>query len=81
MATETSRTRPAQRKLKDWFRPGVKEGQLVFNILSPRGTQMSKPLYGLYHGRFIEMLLTHFDLKFRRATASALATTGDITGP
>jgi predicted nucleic acid-binding protein len=34
--------------------------------------------YAVYHGRFIEMLLTHFDLKFTQARASALPETGDI---
>lgn len=66
---------------KAWLRPRVREGQLVFNILSPQGTQLSKPIYGIYHGRFIEMLLTHFDVKFQRAISSALAAPGDLIGP
>src|SRR5262249_36582751 len=72
---------PPQWKLKAWLRPRVREDQLVFNILSPQGVQLSKTTYGVYHGRFIEMLLTHFDEKFQRAAATALASTGDRVGP
>jgi hypothetical protein len=32
---------------------------------------MTKVIYGVYHGRFIEMLLTHFDDSFTSATATA----------
>jgi len=34
-------------------------------------------LYGLYHGRFIEMLLTHFDKDFDKVYATALAKAGE----
>lgn len=32
---------------------------------------MTKPIYGVYHGRFIEMLLTHFDDSFASVAATA----------
>lgn len=32
---------------------------------------MTKMIYGVYHGRFIEMMLAHFDTDFSLATASA----------
>jgi hypothetical protein len=32
---------------------------------------MTKTIYGVYHGRFIEMLLTHFDNEFSAASATA----------
>jgi hypothetical protein len=69
---------PTQWKHKAWFRPRVTDDRLIFNILAPRGTDMTRTVYGVYHGRLIEMLLTHFDLKFARACATALATTGDL---
>jgi hypothetical protein len=69
---------PPQWKFKAWLRPRVAPSILTFNILAPTTEKMSKEIYGIYHGRFIEMLLAHFDLKFVSATASALATTGDV---
>jgi len=33
---------------------------------------MTKLIYGIYHGRFIEMMLVHFDLDFSKAFATAL---------
>lgn len=60
-----------------WLRPSEKEGRLLFTIITPRDKILSKALYGIYHGRFVEMLLTHFDNKFIRASSSALASAGD----
>lgn len=61
-----------QWKNKAWLRPRLEEGCLVLNILAPRASNMSTTVYAVYHGRFVEMLLTHFDSKFKRAEASAL---------
>jgi len=69
---------PVQWQYKAWMRPRITPGLLTFNILGPSKSTLSKEVYGVYHGRFIEMLLTHFDVKFSEATASALATTGDV---
>lgn len=63
---------------KAWLRPSVQTDRLVFNILTPKGEKMSRAIYGIYHGRFIEMLLDHFDLKFTEARATALPVDGDI---
>ena len=65
---------------KAWFRPKISEELLTFNILTRRGKRMSRTIYGVYHGRLIEMLLVHFDEAFTRATATALAVTGDVVG-
>jgi len=35
-------------------------------------------LYGIYHGRFIKMLLAHFDKQFTSIQVTALADLGDI---
>lgn len=69
-----------QWKNKAWFRPVIRDQQLVFNILGQKGVAMSKFVYGVYHGRFIEMLLNHFDTKFTRATATSLPIAGDRIG-
>jgi len=71
---------PAQWKNQAWFRPTVGAGKLVFYIIGPQSKRMSRTVYGVYHGRLIEMLLTHFDLQFSRASATALPTTGDSVG-
>lgn len=71
---------PEQWKNRAWFRPAVLDDKLVFNILRPRSKPISRTVYGVYHGRFIEMLVTHFDDKFSQATATAMPTSGDIIG-
>lgn len=72
---------PAQWQNQAWFRPSVGQDRLVFYILGNRTYAMSKTTYAVYHGRFIEMLLTHFDEKFSRATATAMPTGSDWVGP
>jgi len=71
---------PEQWKNRAWFRPAIFDDKLVFNILGPRSTPISKTVYGVYHGRLIEMLVTHFDDQFSRASATALASSGDVIG-
>jgi hypothetical protein len=71
---------PDQWRNRAWLRPHLEEDRIVFNILAPVGSRMSRPVYAVYHGRFIEMLLGHFDLEFSRATATALPITGDNIG-
>ena len=65
---------------KAWFRPKISEELLTFNILTRRGKRMSRTIYGVYHGRLVEMLLVHFDEAFTRATATALPVSGDVVG-
>ena len=60
---------PAQWKNKAWLRPSVSSGVLQFDLIWPKGSQQDKTIYGVYHGRFIEMLLTHFDAEFSSARA------------
>jgi hypothetical protein len=72
---------PEQWRNKAWFRPRLEPGKLLFIILSPRGIRMSKETYAVFHGRLIEMLLAHFDVKFARATATSLPSDGDKIGP
>lgn len=69
---------PEQWKLQAWLRPRVYAGELRFGILKPQGEQTLKSvIYGVYHGRFIEMLLTHFDTMFVNSSATALKTEPD----
>ncbi len=64
--------KPPQWRKKAWLRPVVSEGMLAFGIVYPTTvTAKSKEVYAVYHGRYIEMLLAHFDEAFKDATASA----------
>lgn len=50
---------------QSWFRPIFpKEGDdwsIKFAIIGHKQNEMTKELYGIYHGRFSEMLLTYYD--------------------
>ncbi|GBR02126.1 hypothetical protein AA0229_1613 [Gluconobacter cerinus NRIC 0229] len=61
-----------------WMRPTIFDDHIAFNILGTKTKKMSKMVYGVYHGRFIEMMLVHFDLQFTRASATALPTSSDF---
>ncbi|MBV9719223.1 MAG: hypothetical protein JOZ77_07880 [Candidatus Eremiobacteraeota bacterium] len=63
-----------------WFRPHVLHNQLRFAILAPTDRSLSVELYAIYHARFIEMLLAHFDELIERVSASALPELGDDVG-
>ena len=65
-----------QWKRQAWLSPSIGE-RLVFNIVAPTGTKLPSVVYAVYHGRFIEMLLAHFDDKFMNARATAMPTTRD----
>ena len=80
--TDSDFTHTAEQwKNQAWLHPREEPGSLILNVLTPQGDTLSTELYAIYHGRFIEMLLAHFDNKFIRATASALPTPPDrVTG-
>lgn len=61
-----------QWRYKAWLRPKARPGELLLVILSPKGKVMTKAVYGVYHGRFIETVLTHADTMCKSARASAL---------
>jgi hypothetical protein len=63
---------PEQWKHKAWLRPSVQQGMLVFGLVGRKDATMSKTIYGVYHGRFVEMLLTHFDDQFTNVSSTAL---------
>ena len=66
-----------QWKNKAWLRPKVYNGELRFGILKQKDVDLAKQVYGLYNGRFIDMLLTHFDDCFMTALATAGKTEPD----
>jgi hypothetical protein len=63
-----------------WLRPSIENDRLKFFIIGRKNQKMGRAVYGVYHGRFIEMLVTHFDLEFSEASASALPVKGDHLG-
>lgn len=63
---------PEQWENKAWLHPQVSIGILQFGLIGEENVVMTKVVYGIYHGRFIEMLLTHFDTHFSTATATAI---------
>lgn len=68
---------PEQWKNKAWLRPKIYAGELRLGILKQKEVDLSKTVYGVYHGRFIEMVLTHFDDDFTNASATAIKTEPD----
>jgi hypothetical protein len=63
---------PPQWENRAWLRPYVIGGSLKFGIIFPTNAGRNSVVYAVYHGRFIEMLLSHFDSSFSMATASAV---------
>lgn len=64
---------------KAWFTPNFPDEQnrVIFNLIRPKNEKISKSVYAIYHGRFTEMLLRHFDDKFSKLSVSALAGEND----
>jgi hypothetical protein len=50
---------------------------LRFGIIKPNDQNISKEMYAIYHGRFIESMLAHFDKKFSYSFATALPDADD----
>jgi hypothetical protein len=62
-----------------WFKPTISSGkELSLNILRPKGGNISKEAYAIYHSRFSEMLLRHFDGDLSGILVTSLASQGDL---
>jgi hypothetical protein len=61
---------PAQWDKRAWLRPSIETGQLNLMLIWPKGAEESKVVSGIYQGRFIEMLVDHFDKKFTKVSAA-----------
>lgn len=68
---------PNQWKFKAWLRPTIEANRLVFGIVGQENVNLSTIAYAVYHGRFIEMLLNHFDNEFNEVYASSQKTIYD----
>lgn len=47
-------------KLAAWMRPVVGTNRLDFYVVGRKDTEISVQEYAVFHGRFVEMLLTYF---------------------
>jgi hypothetical protein len=68
---------PAQWAGKAWLQPSVQGGELRFAIIKSTGSNVTTEVYAVYHGRFIETMLAHFDRQFSSGFASAMPTAAD----
>lgn len=59
-----------------WFRPTTERNRLVLGIIKNNKVPLTDVIYGVYHGRFIEMLTTHHTKLFSTAAATAQFLTG-----
>jgi hypothetical protein len=69
---------PDQWDQKAWLKATVAAPGLVLNIVKPKSSNISTVLYAVYPGRFIEMLLAHFDRQMSGASATAMPTAADV---
>lgn len=69
---------PEQWKNEAWFTVSfINEDSIVFGMLPPIGDVITSEVYAIYHGRFSEMLLSHFDEDFSEIQISSLASKYD----
>lgn len=70
--------KPIQWFERAWLRKSrtIGDYDLVFGIVGRKDENMSKVVYAVYHGRFAEMLLTHFDKEIESISISSLPERG-----
>ena len=56
---------------KAWLRPSAGGNVLNFSFLGPQDVVLDQAAYAFYHGRFLEMLVTHFADQFAEASVTA----------
>ena len=66
-----------QWKNKAWLRAKIGSGELIFSMVCPKSSKITSVVYAIYHGRFIESMLTHCDSLFGSSVASAMPADGD----
>lgn len=67
----------AQWRYRAWIRHRIEIGRVVFFVICRSDADMSIVEYAVYHGRFVEMLLTHFDKECDSIEVTPLATSYD----
>jgi hypothetical protein len=66
-----------QWKNKAWLRPQVKSDMLRLVILNNTKVTFTREIFAVYHGRFIEMLISHVSDRYTSASASPNPVSGD----
>lgn len=66
-----------QWKYKAWFHPQIEENRLVLAIWGRKSANMSVEEYAAYHGKFLRMILVHFDKQMDGIEISPLASKYD----
>jgi hypothetical protein len=61
---------PQQWAQKAWLRPVALPDGLRLGILKPNGSSVTWPIYGVFHGRFIESMVEHCHALFTSAQAT-----------
>ncbi len=56
----THTTHDRQWENRAWLRPSIRKDRLLLNVMFASGETQKRVVYGVYHGRFIEMAVTHF---------------------
>ena len=67
---------PIQWKSKAWLRPDPQADKLRLTIIAPK-SGISREVFAVYHGRFIEMLIAHVSGRFTTISASPNPVPGD----
>ena len=67
-----------QWKYRAWMRPHIEKDKVVFAVICRRDKNMTMVEYAVYHGRFVEMLLRHFDRICTSIEVSPLGTKFDV---
>lgn len=67
-----------QWKNRAWLHPTVRGERLMFTMLPPKESEITVSVYAIYHGRFVEMILRHFDQLFSEVECSALGRFEDV---
>ena len=70
---------PEQWIKKAYLLPEVYDGELRFGIVPPRDQRIADETRGVYHGRFVEMLMGHFRTQFSVASATSQNFVPDIS--
>ncbi len=73
----THTPRDGQWTNRAFLRPGIRNDRLLLNIIFARGERQERVVYAVYHGRFIEMAITHFPGQFTLAAATPNMTKED----
>jgi len=68
---------PPQWRYRAWLRPAIGLGELNLFMVPRKDSRISSEEYAIYHGRYAEAMLAHFDRLFWECSATAMPSLGD----